>query len=326
MREAASGEAPSGGGPADVARAWLGAIGRLLLFGILFIGIVELLAPLVGLFRPRGGWAVAAGGTVWLIAALLAGIAVIRWLDHRSWRALGIAPTRDALRQSAVGLAFGVTLIVVAVVLMLASGDLIWGSDAGTWTGAVATMVGSLAMLAPAAAAEEALFRGYPIQVLSRAGGVPLGVLTTSAAFAAVHGQNPAVGPLALANIFLAGVLLAVVYMRTNSLWAATGVHLGWNWGMGGLFDLPVSGLGWIDVPAFEPWVTGPAWWNGGAFGPEGGLIGTLVFAGAIVFALRSRLLRPDPTPDPRYRMMCGGDPHDDAHEATNDHEPIVSA
>ena len=307
MQEAATGEAPPRGGPADVARAWLGALGRLLLFGILFIGLVELLAPLVGMLRPRGGWAVAAGGTVWLIAALVASIVAMRGVERRSWRALGFAPTRDALRQSTFGLAFGVALIVAAVALMLVSGDLAWSADDGTWLAALATMAGSLAMLAPAAAAEEALFRGYPIQVLSRAGGVPIGVLTTSAAFAAVHGQNPAVGPLALANIFLAGVLLAVVYMRTNSLWAATGVHLGWNWGMGGLFDLPVSGLGWIDVPAFEPRVSGPAWWNGGAFGPEGGVIGTLVFGSAVVYALRSPRLHGDPDGDARSRMLCAG-------------------
>ncbi|HUF12411.1 MAG TPA: type II CAAX endopeptidase family protein [Longimicrobiales bacterium] len=290
------------GGPADLVRQWLGALARLLLFGVLFVALVEIVGLLTFTIDARGGWAVAKGGLIWLVSALVASIIVMHTLDGRSWRALGVAPTADAMRQTGIGLAFGVAMIVAAVALMLLSGDLRWTSDDGTAIDAVATMGASLAMLAPAAAAEEALFRGYPIQVLARAGGIPLAVLTTSAAFAAVHGQNPAVGSLALVNIFIAGVLLAVVYMRTNSLWAATAVHLGWNWGMGGLFDLPVSGLAWIDVPAFEPWVTGPAWWNGGAFGPEGGLIGTLVFGAAVIYALRTPLLRPDPDAEP---MLC---------------------
>lgn len=304
MPDAFDGLRPEGG-PAHVARAWGGAIARLLLFGVLFVALVEIIGTLTILIDARGGWAVAKGGLIWLAAALIASWVALRSLDRRSLRALGVAPTLDALRQSAVGIAFGVALIVVAVALMLLSGDLVWGSDDGTPLDALATMIGSLAMLAPAAAAEEAIFRGYPIQVIARAGGIPVAVLTTSAAFAAVHGQNPGVGPIALANIFLAGVLLGVVYMRTRSLWAASGLHLGWNWGMGGLFDLPVSGLGWIDVPMFEPWVTGPDWWNGGRFGPEGGLIGTLVFAGAIALALRARWLRGDPDANPRDRMLC---------------------
>jgi uncharacterized protein len=44
------------------------------------------------------------------------------------------------------------------------------------------------------------------------------------------------VAPLGLANIFLAGVMLAVAYLRTRSLWFATGVHLGWNWTMATLW------------------------------------------------------------------------------------------
>ena len=284
---------------------WAGALGRLLLFGILFVAIVELVGVALFLWDARGGWAIVKGGSIWLVAALAAGALVLRTLDGRSWRALGLALNAATLRQSAAGLALGVAMILVAVVLMLATRDLRFGADAGTLGDALLAMATSFAVLLPAAAAEEALFRGYPIQVLARAGGAPLAILTTSAAFAAVHADNPAIGPLALANIFLAGVLLGAVYLRTGSLWAATAVHLGWNWGMAGLFDLPVSGLGWIDVPAFEPWVSGPAWWNGGPFGPEGGVIGTIVFVGATVYALRSPLLRRGADVDARDRLLC---------------------
>ena len=287
------------------AREWVGALGRLLLFGILFVALVEIIGLLTFTWDARGGWAIAKGGLVWLVAALVAGALVLNWLDRRSWRALGIAPGRAALRGSAVGMALGVAMMGVAVVLMLVTGDLAFAREPGGADDALGTMAWSLAALAPAAAAEEALFRGYPIQVLARVGGAPLAVLTTSAAFAAVHGENPAVGPLALTNIFLAGVLLGVVYMRTASLWAATTVHLGWNWAMAGLFDLPVSGLGWIQVPAFEPVVSGPAWWNGAAFGPEGGVIGTLVFVGATVFVLRSRWFARPHDLGPEEGLLC---------------------
>lgn len=291
--------------PATVARVWAGALGRLIVFGALFVALVEIIGLLTFTILPRGRWGFAAVGLVWLIAALVASIVPLKAFDGRSWRALGIAPTRHALRQTARGMALGVGMIVVAVALMLLTRDLMFGSDAGSFADAAAVVLGSLGALALPAAAEEAIFRGYPIQVIARAGGAPLAILTTSAAFAAVHADNPAVGPLALTNILLAGVLLGVVYMKTASLWAATALHLGWNWAMAGLFDMPVSGLGWIDVPGFEPWIVGPAWWNGGSFGPEGGVIGTICFVGATVFVLRGTWFRRDPEAGPDERMLC---------------------
>ena len=303
MEEARSAQPNRTSGAAAVARNWVGALGRLLLFGVLFVALVEIIAVLTFPLDRGGMTRIAWGGFVWLTAALIASAITMRALDRRSWRALGLGFDRIAARATIFGLAFGVVLIVIAVALMLATGDLAFTRDAAAGDAASAVL-GSFAALALPAAAEEAIFRGYPIQVLTRVAGAPLAVLTTSAAFAAVHADNPAADPLALANIFLAGVLLAVVYLRTGSLWAATAVHLGWNWGMAGLFDLPVSGLAWIDVPGFEPVVSGPAWWNGAAFGPEGGVIGTIVFVAATVFALRTGWFTRTLAQRPEHRML----------------------
>ena len=53
------------------------------------------------------------------------------------------------------------------------------------------TLVLSGVLFIFAALAEEALFRGYPLQTLTRAALVPFGVVLTSLAFAAIHLQNP---------------------------------------------------------------------------------------------------------------------------------------
>jgi hypothetical protein len=63
--------------------------------------------------------------------------------------------------------------------------------------------------------------------------------------------------------------------LQTRSLWFATAVHLGWNWTMATLFDLPVSGLRLVDTPLYDASVHGPLWLTGGGFGPEGGLVAT---------------------------------------------------
>ena len=104
----------------------------------------------------------------------------------------------------------------------------------------------------------------------------------SSIAFAFGHAQNPNVGTFGLVNIFLAGVLLSAAYLKTRSLWLPTMLHLGWNWGMASLLDLPVSGFELIDTPFYEPVVRGPEWLSGGGFGPEGGVAGSIGFAAAL--------------------------------------------
>ena len=113
-----------------------------------------------------------------------------------------------------------------------------------------------------------------------------------------------AVGLSMALGAFLAGVLLSAAYLLTRSLWLPTMLHLGWNWGMASVLDLPVSGFEIIDTPFYDPVVRGPEWLAGGGFGPEGGLAGSLGFLAAVaaLFLLRNvrvaeemRALRPLP-------------------------------
>jgi membrane protease YdiL (CAAX protease family) len=281
---------------------WTQAILRLLLFIALFT--VFLLAGAV-LIRPGSSTSardLLMQSAMLLIAAAAAGVLLLRRLDRRPAGALGFGLTRAAPAEIGSGLLIGLAAIGIPVALLAAFGSVRFvaeGGTAGAWIGAVSR---DLAVLGVAAAAEEALFRGYPLQVLVRGVGTVPAVLATSVAFALAHGANPNVDVIGLVNIFLAGIVLAVAYLRTRSLWFATAVHLGWNWGMASVLDLPVSGLEMIDTPFYEPVVAGADWLSGGAFGPEGGIAGTLGFGVALLalFALGSvrerdetRALRP---------------------------------
>jgi hypothetical protein len=90
-------------------------------------------------------------------------------------------------------------------------------------------------------------------------------------------------------------VLLSLAYLRTRSLWFATGVHLGWNWVMAALLDFPVSGLTFFDTPLYDAVVRGAPWWTGGDFGPEAGLAGTLVLLAGIGWLARGGRLSESP-------------------------------
>jgi uncharacterized protein len=240
-----------------------------------------------------GAWQFAATG-VTAAAALAAGVFLLRYADARAPAALGLAVSREAATHTAIGAGIGVAALLVAVLGMLLAGSLTYTAQPGgplQWLGVVAAQA---AVFTVAALAEEAIFRGYPFQVLVRAAGPLVATAVGATLFAVAHGANPEVGAFPLLNIFLAGVLLSVAYLRTLSLWFATALHMGWNWAMATLFDLPVSGIATFDTPGYDAAVAGPEWWSGGAFGPEGGLVGTIGFGFALAAVLMLKQVRPD--------------------------------
>jgi hypothetical protein len=272
------------------------SIGRVFAFiGLFLILLIPLQLALDGLVAGAGGDALLLGTASGAVAATLAGVVLLRILERRPGGALGIAWTSRTPAEIAIGLAIGTLAIGAVAGLLSIAGFVRYTGDAGSVGSWLWTLAADFGLLAVAAYAEEALFRGYAFQVLVRGFGAVAATLFASGLFALAHSANPNVGGLALVNLFLAGVLLSVAYLRTASLWFATAVHLGWNWGMASLLDLPVSGITQLETPLYEPVVSGPEWLTGGAFGPEAGLPGTLAFAAALVLVLRWRRIAPAP-------------------------------
>lgn len=86
----------------------------------------------------------------------------------------------------------------------------------------VALMAFSAAIIAPLA--EEVIFRGYLYPVAKAWSGKWFGVFFSALWFSACHGNVPLILPL-----FLLGVILALAYEWTGSLWAAIGIHFFFN-------------------------------------------------------------------------------------------------
>ena len=297
--------------PADPApgwfrpREWANAAGRILLFLALFYALVTLGTLLFGFaLRTLRGPAVFLGAAVVLGAALIAGAVLIRVVDKRDVGALGTAWTPRTWPDMLVGFGLGVGAIALAAAVLVVGGSLRYVMEPGNAWLWLDGLLQQAWIFLVAAFAEEALYRGYPFQVLAQTFGGVAAALVTSIAFALGHAQNPNVGTFGLVNIFLAGVLLSAAYLKTRSLWLPTMLHLGWNWGMASLLDLPVSGFEIIDTPFYDPVVRGPEWFAGGSFGPEGGIAGSVGFLAALaaLFLLRNvrvaeemRTLRPLP-------------------------------
>jgi hypothetical protein len=76
--------------------------------------------------------------------------------------------------------------------------------------------------------------------------------------------------------LFLFGILTGLYVLKEGSLWGVMGLHAAWNWAEGNLFGFPVSGLAFSSGSLVYLKEAGPAFINGGGFGPEGGIAVTL--------------------------------------------------
>lgn len=237
-------------------------------------------------------WSIVAGHGSILVSALLLGWGCGALFEELPFRALGAAPHSGWLKNFSLGSALGaLSLFLAALITTITRGIHFRFDPAGPML-IGQTLLVSILVFVFAAAAEEMLFRGYPLQTLTRAQLAWVGLLLTSVPFAAVHLRNPNVVPgFTFINTALAGLWLAVAYLRTRSLWLPLGLHWSWNWVQASLLGLPVSGIDRIaPAPLLRAVNLGPDWLTGGAYGIEGGAACTLALLVSTVVIWRVKL------------------------------------
>jgi hypothetical protein len=231
-----------------------------------------------------------------LIVALGAGYLCARVLEELPWKSLGLTFHRGWLRDFVIGSAVGVISLAVAVGIAVLAGGLKFSVSEAAVTSTTRSLLGSAMLFIVAALAEEALFRGYGLQTMARAGLAWVGVLLTLLLFGLAHQENPNVVPLvSFTNTALAGLWLAVAYLRTRSLWLPLGVHWSWNWASGWFFGLPVSGMHLVSNPLLKANDAGPFWLTGGSYGIEGGVACTISLTLFTIFLWRTSWVSPTP-------------------------------
>ena len=237
-------------------------------------------------------WGLVVGHGSILVSAALIGWGCGALLEELPFRALGCLPHRGWLKNFGLGSALGATSLLLAALITTLTRGIHFRFDPAGARLIGLTLATSLFVFIFGAAAEEILFRGYPLQTLTRARLAWLGVLLTSVPFAAVHLRNPNVVPgFTFVNTALAGVWLAVAYLRTRSLWLPLGLHWSWNWVQASLLGLPVSGIERLTpAPLLKAMNVGPDWLTGGAYGIEGGAACTVALINSTVIIWRAKL------------------------------------
>ncbi|HSQ75516.1 MAG TPA: CPBP family intramembrane glutamic endopeptidase, partial [Bacteroidota bacterium] len=176
-------------------------------------------------------------------------------------------------------------------VLMLAAGYVAITWRALAWGNVLAAMLFSLLVFVPAAAFEELLFRGYAFQTLAQGITMLPAILVMSGLFGAAHLQNPHSTLLSTVNVMLAGIWLSLAYLKTRGLWLPFGLHLSWNFTQTTVYGFPTSGLAMADRQIWSTVENGPDWITGGPFGPEGGILATVVLLAGTWYVVKSGTL-----------------------------------
>ena len=125
---------------------------------------------------------------------------------------------------------------------------------------------------------EEFHYRGYGLYTLAQAIGFWPAPTLSSLLFGYSHFGKSGETWLGVFNAGAGGLLFCLLLRRSGNLWMPIGFHAAWDWTQTYFYGVPDSGQrlpGHLLDGAFF----GPPWLTGGAVGPEGSVLLTLLLA-----------------------------------------------
>jgi membrane protease YdiL (CAAX protease family) len=189
--------------------------------GVILLIVIDLIIFIITLQSSKAKLAQSALIVLLELAYLLPVILIFIW-RRISWKALGFGKFNWSTLSIGCGLLFvGYILIILHNLLLFGLGvdtqgeeivKMFEGLDSPFWFFIVGAVFAPLV--------EEIFFRGFLFQGFRERYGWPVGMLLSSAIFAAAH-----LDLVALIPTFILGNVLAYVYHRSNSVWPGIFLH-----------------------------------------------------------------------------------------------------
>jgi uncharacterized protein len=225
-----------------------------------------------------------------LLTILLATWILTRFLDRRSFGTIGLS-FDNIIKYFLTGWGIGILWLggslgiawIFGWVSTVPPVGFIWLVFAGTAISMFFNVI-----------AQELLLCGFILQTIRRESNTMTAIIVSSILFSGYHFGAFKGEILPAINVFGAGLLFCLAYIKTGSLWFPIFIHFTWDVLVGPLLGMTESGR--IDLGA--GWkmviVKGPALFTGGNFGLEGGLIVTftLVIVIVLIYNMGSKKIR----------------------------------
>ena len=268
----------------------MGRMGRLVHFAPVRAVLAVFFTALAGglTLTYLGELAHRSGGQMWpelgaAIAVLVAYWLYVRVVERRP--ALEISQQR-AIAELVIGFLLGVVLVTCVVGLVaLFGGYRVVGANSWTFS-----IISPLAMMTFVGVLEEVISRGIVFRITESSLGSWAALAISSALFGLAHLPGKGASALAIAVTVVAGVMFAAAYMVTRRLWLAIGIHVAWNYTLGSIFSVAVSGRDARGLLIGQR--SGPQFLTGGTYGFEGSVVALVVLGAAAAFLLRMAISR----------------------------------
>lgn len=231
-----------------------------------------------------------ASGTALFATSMLA--------DQRSWTSFGLSFSKQWFKECFYGCLAGFAAISFLTLTFAGAGWLniiFHGFNLSSFVQLMGFMIGVAVWeeLATRSYLQTTLRERFELSYSYKRASL-IALFISAIIFGLLHGANPNLTWLAMVNIILAGLLLGLPIYRSGHVGASIGFHFSWNWSMGPLLGIQVSGIN-MENTVFISTLSGPDWLTGGNFGFEGGFGATLML---IILSLLVFKFIPDSKPD----------------------------
>jgi len=201
-------------------------------------------------------------------------------IDRKSFLSLGLYWSRSAGRQLFAGLLTGAGAVVGLFGMLVLLGDVRvhgWAVSDKSLVTIALILLAYFLLFAAQSSAEEIVCRGYLLQTVMEVWKPWVSVTVVSIFFGALHLFNPGASVMGfLQNVFI-GVVFSLAYLKTRALWFPIGMHIAWNFTLGTVVSLPVSGIETFRLLNVE--AVGSPLMTGGTYGLEASLLTLLATA-----------------------------------------------
>jgi len=273
---------------------------QLTLFFILMKGLAALMDVPSEITGNLSLWIYLAVAGVRLFRVLISVWLSGRFLDRRPFAEFGLRLNKQWWQDLGFGLGLGIVMIGGVFLIELAAG---WVTIADTIHTAnseqtfILPFIVFVVLFGCVGFSEELNSRGYHLTNIAEGFNLKaigpkyatvIAVVLSSLLFGLFHLGSPGATPISLFTIILMAILLGIAYALSGRLAMPVGVHIAWNLFQGNVFGFPVSGTTFPaeTVTFFSIQQRGPELWTGGAFGPEGGLLGLFAVLVGILLIL----------------------------------------
>ncbi|WP_238883338.1 CPBP family intramembrane glutamic endopeptidase [Clostridium sp. YIM B02551] len=212
-------------------------------------------------------------------------IILVLFIEKRKIQEIGFKINKGFFNRYLFGILIGLLMMSFITVIIVMSGN------AQIYKGELSSkLIPSFIILIFAwiiqGASEEVMMRGYMMPVIGKKYNVLIAIIITSCYFAFLHLANNGIDRLSIINLILFGIFAAFYTIYTEDIWGICAIHSAWNMAQGNLYGFLVSGNPIMVGSIFNTLSNSKNIINGAAFGPEGGLVVTIVLTLSILIIM----------------------------------------